>query len=718
MGSGASLSGVAIDSLSGRDVAGIVSTIIPGQGYDRIMLKHNIDGRKLHYISCAEASSVTQLLNNYGISNQQHQDKLVEELQKAASKSVQGESLGCTHHYLEKWEGVYHCMDCKVNITDPERIKSEIEIENKIESLLQSKQDDSSTVIEDTSHLRGVKIGWLVEWTNTHQCWNMPTWKVRREFIIPETAFSRCRYTELPCMMEEGIVGPAATFISHTWGANFGDLVAAVSDGADRNRYVWIDIFAVRQWPSSIPDLDFAGTIRRCQSFVLVCSSLPQVQKLTTDMALSRRKSNLSGDIRKQIAFFRVWCLVEIQAAADMARDRGMAIIMKCGSSSSDGRFISSDRDMLWKLEQFVDIRNADASVKSDKDRILADVSSRPNGTDGLNQAVRGIMAGARSCSSNPGILCAACGDANAIDQLLLDPNTSLLNAAAAGFLGLIDHMLSRGVEVDARDSKRMTALMMASAGGHEACVEALGKLGADSNAIDCNNQSVLMWAAQGGHLSCVEILIRLGARVNSHDSNGRTALAYAAESGHLSCIKLLVRYGASVSVVDDDGWTTVIIAAMAGHLECMEYLVTEGVSVNGRGKDGITALMMAAKGGHYRCLEFLHKCAATVDVKASSGLTALAFAAIGGHIKCIQLLCTHGANIRTTDNEGRTVVMHAARGGHTLCARALITRGVRINQRDSDNWTAWKYAFKYNHRECVKALEELGAEETGIMLA
>lgn len=715
MGAGALLSStndVSFESLSGRDIANIVSKMFPGQGYDRIMLTNEVDGKKLHYLSCANASSVNQILANYGITNQQHQEKLISELQTAALKNIQGEKLGCLHPYLEKWEGQYHCMDCKEAIIDRDRIESERELEEMIESKSSPNMDSSAD--NDTSHMRGVKIRWLVEWTHAHQCWNIPTWKVRRDFIIPQTSSIRCRYTELPFMQEGDNVGPAATFISHTWGASFGDLVAAVSDGADYNRYVWIDIFAVRQWPSSNPDLDFAATIRRCQSFILVCSSNIQIQKLTTDMALSRRKSVLSKDIRTHIAFFRVWCLVEIQAAADMARDHGMAIIMKYGSCTADGKFISGNSDMLWKLEQFVDIRNADASVMSDKVRILDDVSKRPGGADGLNQAVRGIMAGARSCSSNPGIQCAACGDVHAVNQLMLDPNTSLLNAAAAGYLGLLDRLLSRGVDVDARDSKRMTALMMASAGGHTACVEVLGKLGANVNAIDSSTQTVLMWAAQGGHLSCVELLIKSGARVSMCDSNGRTALAYAAESGHLSCLQLLVRYGASVAVVDNDGWTTVVIAAMAGHVDCMEYLIKEGVSVNARGKDGVTALIMAAKGGHYRCLELLHKCAATVDLKTSSGLTALAFAAIGGHIKCIQLLCKHGANIRTTDNEGRTTVMHAARGGHTLCARALVTRGVKINQRDRDNWTAWKYAFKYNHRECVKALEELGAEETG----
>ena len=38
-----------------------------------------------------------------------------------------------------------------------------------------------------------------------------------------------------------------------TWGAQFGDLVAAVDYAlmGDESVFVWVDIFAVRQWPGA-----------------------------------------------------------------------------------------------------------------------------------------------------------------------------------------------------------------------------------------------------------------------------------------------------------------------------------------------------------------------------------------------------------------------------------------------------------------------------------
>ena len=87
-----------------------------------------------------------------------------------------------------------------------------------------------------------------------------------RDIIKPMTAMTRCRFAELPEFRD--IVGEAQarrsplastapttvqrsspippsqpqSFGSHCWGAEWGLLVAALADGADPNRRVWIDV--------------------------------------------------------------------------------------------------------------------------------------------------------------------------------------------------------------------------------------------------------------------------------------------------------------------------------------------------------------------------------------------------------------------------------------------------------------------------------------------
>ena len=83
----------------------------------------------------------------------------------------------------------------------------------------------------------------------------MPTWQVVRDIVRPATRARRCRYVEL---LSDG-VGRARVFVSHTWGAPFEDLVAAVAHAlnGDETVPVWVDILAVRQWPGNVADLVF-----------------------------------------------------------------------------------------------------------------------------------------------------------------------------------------------------------------------------------------------------------------------------------------------------------------------------------------------------------------------------------------------------------------------------------------------------------------------------
>merc|ERR1712166_1720279 len=115
-------------------------------------------------------------------------------------------------------------------------------------------------------HSLGMTIEALVEFAYAHDCWELPTWKVVEDIIKPATKKTRCRYGDLPELKE--CFGPAAVFMSHCWGAKFGDLIGAACHGASKDRIVWIDIFAVRQWPGNEADIHFRGVIERCGALV------------------------------------------------------------------------------------------------------------------------------------------------------------------------------------------------------------------------------------------------------------------------------------------------------------------------------------------------------------------------------------------------------------------------------------------------------------------
>ena len=229
-------------------------------------------------------------------------------------------------------------------------------------------------------HERGVTVEFLVAFTVAHDCWEWPTWRVVRDIITPATAHRRCRYADLPeCA---GHVGAATVFGSHCWGAPWGDLVAAVSCGARAGRRVWVDCFAVRQWPGNGADLDFRGIVRRCDALMLVATSLPSVAALDAQDIASGVAVVCSSD-RRMLAFFRVWCLVEIGAALHHSR----AVLMKAGRHSvGEGGAVrfEADREMLEKMMLLVNVMEAEATVPADRDRILRDVQAAPGGAEAL----------------------------------------------------------------------------------------------------------------------------------------------------------------------------------------------------------------------------------------------------------------------------------------------------------------------------------------------
>ena len=74
--------------------------------------------------------------------------------------------------------------------------------------------------------------------------------------------------------------------------------------------------------------------------------------------------------------------------------------------------------------------------------------------------------------------------------------------AAACGHLAMVQALLAKGAEVNAKTPGGWTALMNAAEGGHLAVVQALLDKGADVNAKTPNGWSALMWAAGSGRFA------------------------------------------------------------------------------------------------------------------------------------------------------------------------------------------------------------------------
>jgi ankyrin repeat protein len=154
--------------------------------------------------------------------------------------------------------------------------------------------------------------------------------------------------------------------------------------------------------------------------------------------------------------------------------------------------------------------------------------------------------------------------------------------AARAGKTAVVDALLAKGANPNARGTRGQTAVMWAVAQKHADVVKRLLVGGADVHArTDTWNQ---MMAVPPHGLPEYNRMIPHGAD---------TALMFAARVGDLASATLLVEAGANVNDFDAWGVSATTLAAFSGNGEIARFLLEKGADPN-NDKPGFTALHCA----------------------------------------------------------------------------------------------------------------------------
>jgi len=319
------------------------------------------------------------------------------------------------------------------------------------------------------------------------------------------------------------------------------------------------------------------------------------------------------------------------------------------------------------------------------------------------------------------------------VDRILIytltessEPPLSLREAAIIGDVNLVRTLIENGTDVDSFDDAFLkTALHQAAMRGQKEVVELLLAKGAEVNARDRGCYTPLHYASQRGHKEITELLIAKGSNVNAQNKAGDTPLDVALSQNHKEIADLLIQKGADVSLHT---------AAQHGLLEKLKELISKGTDVNAKNNAGETALEVAIQEYHQDIVRLLIdkgaevsinvaafigdvdkvkdfiKGGGSVDTADTSGQTLLHYATAGNHKDIAELLISKGANVNAFASRRRwmTPLGVAARTGSVDAAEYLIANGANVNGREG-YWTPLQEAAYYS-KEMVELLIAKGA--------
>ena len=145
------------------------------------------------------------------------------------------------------------------------------------------------------------------------------------------------------------------------------------------------------------------------------------------------------------------------------------------------------------------------------------------------------------------------------------------------------------------------TPLCVAADRGDTDLVQILIEKGAEINARNGYIYSPLYIAAMEGHLDVVKVLLDGGARPDNGAEGGITPVHRAASSGHIEVLKLLLERGAQVNPqVTNTGLTPLHGAAIMGHKDVVKLLLESGADHTMTNLYGDTTRMLAEEYGKH----------------------------------------------------------------------------------------------------------------------
>jgi ankyrin repeat protein/tetratricopeptide (TPR) repeat protein len=233
---------------------------------------------------------------------------------------------------------------------------------------------------------------------------------------------------------------------------------------------------------------------------------------------------------------------------------------------------------------------------------------------------------------------------------------TPLHRAAWNGQLVVARFLLENAAKVDQPSGgDRKTALALAAAQGHKSMVELLLAKGANANAKEQYGNTALHEAAAKGFVTVVEVLLVNKAELDGRNNSGETPLHRAASAGQAGMAETLLKRGANANAARNNGDTPLHLAAERGDVTAIRLLLKNRAEVNARNKSEMPPLGDAlVRSGSVEAVQTLLENGATTDFVGAGG-SPMHSAVRRDSIELVQLLLKHKATPGLPDSRGLT---------------------------------------------------------------
>ncbi len=282
--------------------------------------------------------------------------------------------------------------------------------------------------------------------------------------------------------------------------------------------------------------------------------------------------------------------------------------------------------------------------------------------------------------------------------------------------LELLSTLLAHGAEVNVHDRDyQLTPLHAAALMGDQRLVDALLEREADIEARDHNGFTPVHLAISEGHLELAEHLLDSGAKLDLQEKGG-PLLVKAAETGKLAGMKFLLTHGVDVNSLDQEGTSALHLAVMTRNIQAVDFLLAQGADANIRDAENITPLLLVA--GNESREEQLHIAESLIAHGAEADFESLEWpllriAALKNDLSLVKSLLEQEESVEPGEEKGWawSILHGAARTGHAEIVNLLMEHGADPETKSRGRETPIVFAALAGHGDVVELLLQKGAD-------